>query len=374
MTILCMLIMTGLFPAQAAQEDKGKGEEPSLLVLMQQISDLKHENEQLRQKLEEIESGKSSLGEKIDALDRKMVEMAKENLRLRQLLREATAPTQPPVETKPVVQPPAQLPSPFPIAPAKRSIMGEVISNNPQVEVLLVRPGMNGGVVKGQKFEVMRKGKRVAAIEIVKVDPQISSAKVVEGKRSEIQSYDSIIELIASENPANPPVGNDKRDDDPLGDSVIASSLKISGQVGDEYVITGVTEKLKLGSTVYVYRNKILQGIITITKVDGEGALGIMASGSTGGKIESGDEVVLKEKKSPIQGIVKLVSAQTIALTIGTSQGVTVGQKYEVTRLGNFIATIEITDVREVFSFAKESGGASRAAIMAGDTVRLKED
>lgn len=354
--------------------------EPALKPPEETIETVKAENLRLRALTEELEGKLANMEEEhrrllsnINGLDRKIVEMAREIARLQKIVKDSAPPAakagDPEPKTLPVKSPPDKTPV-IPAGGPGRAITGEIMSNNTETGVILLRPGQNGGIAAGMKFEVVRDGKRVGMLMIDNAEARIARASVIEGDRKQIKVYDQIVEMVNPE--ATPDSTKKPVEGDPLGDKAVETLMVISGKIGDDYLITGETGRLQVGSKVYVYRDKKLKGILTIARLDRDGATARMTSDSGDAAIDTNDTVVLKERKTGITGIVKIVTAQAVAIDIGTDHGVVKGQVYVVERIGSVVGEIQISIVESYYSFAEPMVGSELSTFQRGDTVRLK--
>ena len=366
MTLLCALLFPVL--AQESADD-----------LKKEIERLKKENQQLRQRVSEMDDAS--------------VETAQTITRLRQAIKLLEDQAKP--ET---AKPPAALEEqkfPGPSAP----LIGKVVHVNAERGYVTIGIGKPQNVVVGYRFEIFRetfepgaglpKKSKLGVAEVEKYIGQDSMSwlKVIDGNVRDMRP-DDIAVAIRGMGPVAPPKDpkdakepKDPKDPkEPAPDPSKAGAFSITGQTGTSFLLDyGTVHGARQTDIVFAYLDGTLKARLRLDKVDKTYSVANLIPGSQTAGVpppERGDQIYTRELQKGLTGKVSFLNTKegSLAVDLRPRDGIKAGQRYEVRRNGAKVGTVLITDVQSWGSWAKPDGETKYEDIQKGDFVQVIEE
>jgi hypothetical protein len=267
-------------------------------------------------------------------------------------------------------------------------LKGRVIHVNSKPDFLLIDLGRDKKIEQGCKFEIVRRtfdkenqDGRLQKIGVAEFEKYIgeeastSKLRVVEGSAADMKVEDEAV-AIRSLPPVKEPA---KMEIEKSKNGV----YKITGLAG-RGALTGFTinyglsDGAKQTDMVFVYKDGIFKSKLRLDTVTRDFSVGnlIAPAADPMHTPEVGDQVFTREFQKSLAGKVALVDPQRglVATDLRQRDGVHIGQKLEVRRLGQRVGLISVTDVQAWGSWAKLEGDTKLDTIQKGDFVEAVED
>lgn len=336
-----------------------------------EIERLKKENQELRQRLKELEDAAL-----VSALETTYLRQAVN------LLKEQA-------DAKAAVPGP-EAPNPKPPGPINM-IRGKVVHVNAQMDFLTIGIGKAAGVVVGYRFEILRESfepgsdlPKITKLGVGEVEKFIGNdsmtkLKIIEGKASDMKPDDLAVAIRGTGPPAVPkaPKGAATTPD---GEAPRSGGFAITGQTGTSFLLDyGSLNGARQTDIVFVYMDGTLKARLRLDKVDKNYSVANLIPGTQVLGVpppERGDQIFTRELQRGLTGKVsflKLIDS-TLAVDLRPRDGIKVGQRYEVRREAKKVATIVITDVQSWGSWAKPEADSKFEDIQKGDFVQIIEE
>ena len=262
-------------------------------------------------------------------------------------------------------------------------LKGRVIHVDSKFNFLLIDLGRDKKLQPGYKFEIMRRVfdkdaidgryQKLGAAEFEKYigeEQSTSKLRVIEGTAAEMKVEDEAVAIRAVD-AAKEPV----KAAIPEPKNGIYKITGLAGRAGATgYTINyGSTDKAKQTDIVFVYKDGVYKNKLRLDTVTKEFSVGnlITPAADADHTPEVGDQVFIRELQKALAGKVALVDEKRgqVATDLRQRDGVRVGQKLEVRRLGQRVGLLSVTDVQAWGSWAKLEGDTKLDTIQNGDFV-----
>jgi hypothetical protein len=252
--------------------------------------------------------------------------------------------------------------------------------------------GKKDKVEVGYRFEIFRetyenggesKVTKLGSGEVEKFMGQDSMAKIVisEGTIAEMKPDDLAVAIRM----LGPLSGKDKEDPKaplpPDAAAIKEGIFKITGRAGNGvnagYVINfGTAQGAHQTQLLWVYADGKFKAKLRIDKVDKNHSIAFIIDNTMEIQPDTGDQVYLKELNKTLAGKVALSDEKRGVLAIDLRQrdGIKIGQRCEVRRLGQKLGTILVTEVQNWGSWARPEGDLKIEQLMKGDFVELIDE
>jgi hypothetical protein len=354
-------------------------EEASMLLCWVALGALGVQDDELRKEIERLRAENAALREKADLLEQQALEEARSNLSLRQtlkLLQSGVVAADRKADVPPPVAAAAQA---FP-APVQ-AIKGKIVHVNAELGFVTLGIGKREGVQIGYRFEIFRESfengadtpaqTRLAVAEVEKYIGQdsMSKLKLLEGDVKEIK-LDDIAVAIRKLAPVAPEAG-------PVAADGKTGIFRITGRAGAGYLTDyGQLQGARQTDLVFCYKDGVQKAKLRIDRVDKSYSVANVVQGSLLPGMpppDVGDEIYTRELDKVLSGKVSFSNAQKnlVAIDLRARDGVKVGQRFEVHRLGKKIGVIQVTDVAQWGSWAKPEGDTKYEDLQRYDIVRV---
>jgi hypothetical protein len=337
----------------------------ALVVLAQEPSadDLKKQVERLKQQVE--------------LLEQQSVDDARTIQRLRTALRafeESEPAAKAPVPAKPGVEGPA------PLTPIK----GKVHFVDPVNGFVAISCGKADKVQVGYKFEIFRETfengsdtptqTRLGVGEVDKFlgTGSTSKLKIIEGDIKEIKLDDIAVAIRKLPAPGAAPA--------PAPDAPRTGGYRITGRAGTGYMIDfGQAQGAVQTAIVFAVKEGVVKAKLRLDRVDKSYSVANIVAGSQMPGVpppDQGDEILLAEPNKQLSGKVSYIDSKTqlVAVDLRQHDGVKLGMRFGVFRLGKQVGTVEVTEIHPWGSWAKPEGDTKHEEVQRGDIVRVLEE
>ncbi len=339
----------------------------------------------LRKEIEKLKKQNLELQERLSLLEQSAVEDAQMIQRLKQIVKllesnsDRSAPEAPakPVPAGTKVEPPG------PPKPIKGRLVYVDVKNN----FVALSLGKKDGVEVGYKFDIYRetyenggesKLSPLGAGVCEKFMGQDSMAKVVitDGKIADMKADDLAV-AIRKLAPVAPKDEKKAAAEEPPKDGVYSITGRTGNAVNQGYVLNYTTvQGARQTQLMYCYKDGKFKAKLRLDKVEKTYSVGYVVDGTMELPPELGDQVYVKEIKNSLTGRVSFADEKKNKLVVDLHQkdGVKVGMRCEVRRLGQKIGTILITGVEGWGSWATPEGDLKIEQILKGDFVEVVEE
>ena len=353
------------------------------------------DGDELRKEVERLRAENSALRERSDLLEQEAVESARKLQRLERALKllESAAAAAPAPAGQPGAPAAAKVdgetapPAPTHPGPAF-AIKGKVVHIDPVMGFVALSVGKRQGVQSKYRFEIFRETfdngadtpvqTRLGVGEVEKFmgeEESLSKLKILEGNLKDMK-LDDVAVAIRVLQPLNPaavaPV--------PARDPSQPGIFKITGRAGAGYLSDyGQLQGARQTDIVFCYKDGTMKARLRIDRVDKNySVMNVIGAGAGPGipPPEVGDEVYTRELDKVLSGKISFSNAQKnlLAIDLRARDGVKVGQKFEVHRLGKKVGLLKVTDVQQWGSWAAPEGDTQFGDLTKGDIVRVVEE
>ena len=340
-----------------------------MMTAQESADDLKKEVEKLRVQVRDLQ-------ERIGQLEDAAVHDAQLIQRLRTAIKtlELTSQTEKPN----IPNPPGNDQGPTKV------LKGRVIHVDSKFNFLLIDLGRDRKLQPGYKFEIMRRVfdkdatdgryQKLGSAEFEKYigeEQSTSKLRVIEGTAAEMKVEDEAVAIRAVEPAGKEPV----KAAPPEPKNGIYKITGLAGRPGSTgYTINfGSSDKAKQTDIVFVYKDGVYKNKLRLDTVTKEFSVGnlITPAPDADHTPEVGDQVFIRELQKAMAGKVALVDEKRgqVATDLRQRDGVRIGQKLEVRRLGQRVGLLSVTDVQAWGSWAKLEGDTKLETIQKGDFV-----
>ena len=265
-------------------------------------------------------------------------------------------------------------------------LKGRVIHVDSKFGFLLINLGRKEKLQAGYTFEIVRRiyekdgppeGRlqKIGSAEFEKYigEEQISSKlHVTEGSAAEMKVDDDAVAIRAlSDVP-------DRKEPVKVDGGPRNGLYKITGMAGRAgtagYTINyGTTDGAKQTDIVFVYKDGVLKTKLRLDTVAKEFCVGNLISPAADATHtpDVGDQVFIRELQKALAGKVALVDEKRglVATDLRQRDGVRIGQKLEIRRLGQRVGLLSVTDVQAWGSWAKPEGDTKVESVQKGDFI-----
>jgi len=335
--------------------------------------------DELRKEIEKLKKHTVELQERLSLLEQAAVEDAQTIQRLRQVVKllESNVPPEPQEPKNP--QGDRIKPVLGPNAPIRAKVVFVDVKSN----FIALSCGKKEKCEVGYKFQILRETyenggeSKLTALglgEVEKFLGQDSMAKVVikEGNIADMKVDDIAVairkigDLPAVKEEAKEPTEAPK-------DGI----YRITGKLGGGFVINyGSIFGAHQTQLVYAYKDAKFKAKLRLDRVDKSYSVGYVVDGSMEIPPETDDQVHTKELNKAIIGKIMISDEKrgSVGVDLQERDGVKVGMRCEVRRLGKKLGTIRIEKVEKWVSWAKPEGELKYDMMQKGDFVEVVED
>jgi hypothetical protein len=269
-------------------------------------------------------------------------------------------------------------------------LKGRVLHVDTKFNFLLINIGREKNLQPGYRFEIIRKvyspgnpDPRVDKIGSAEFEKYIgeeestSKLRVVEGNSADMKLDDEAVAIRAL------PEVKETKDPKPAEARPVNGVYKITGTAGRPgapgFTINfGSIDGAKQTDIVFVYKDGVYKNKLRLDSVAKEFSVGnlIQPPNGTTDSPEVGDQVFTRELKKTVAGKVAMIDPNRgqVATDLRQRDGVHVGQRLEIRRLGQKIGILTVTDVQAWGSWAKPDQETKLDLIQKGDFVVAPEN
>jgi hypothetical protein len=327
---------------------------------------------------DELKKEVDRLKKQVETLEQQSVEDARTIQRLKGILR-AMEEAGPAAKT-PAAPPKAAVDGPAPVNP----IRGKVHYVDPVHGYVAISVGKAEKVEVGYKFEIFRETfengsdtpiqTRIGMGEVEKFlgTGGTSKLKIIEGDIKEMK-LDDIAVAIRRLGPAAPPPA-------PSPEGPKTGGYRITGRAGTGYMIDyGQASGATQTAIVFAVKEGVVKAKLRLDRVDKTYSVANIVAGSQPAGVpppDQGDEILLSEPNKQLSGKVAYLDSKTqlVAVDLRQHDGVKIGQRFGVHRLGKQVGTLEITEIHPWGSWAKCDGETKHDEIQRGDIIRILDE
>ena len=329
--------------------------------------------------LDKLRKDVATLTEKIKAIEQENKELRKQNIdlareviELKQTLKELTSggtpSTSPPNNTGNTDNPDNAVPD--------KPIKGTVLVVASTTGKIVIKPGEDGGVKVGYKFNVLKENNKIATIEVERVVDRYSITKLVEGKFEDVkygQNTEAVLGKIEN-TPANNVTVNKPPPANKAQEAPVVSGIITEGKYTTYVLNLGKFEGIKVGDKILVQdKDKSGKCYLLVDIVEDDFSLARLDKQLKSTGITVGDNITIEKPQEKGQvGRVRIKNKGLVAIDIGSKAGGKVGLYYSVMRDGKTIAEVVIKETYDDWSLVVPVEGSSDANIQVGDQLKLK--
>jgi len=321
------------------------------------------------------------LRQEVELLERQAVEDARTIQRLRTALRllEDAGAAAPKAPANGGAKAPAEGPAPT------QPIRGKVHFVDPVNGFVAISVGKADKVEVGYKFEIFRETfeggsdtptqTRLGLGEVEKFlgTGSTSKLKIIEGDVKEMKLDDVAVAIRKL-----PPAGAAPAA--PAADPNRPAGYRITGRAGTGYMIDyGQIHGAQQTAIVFAVKEGVVKAKLRLDRVDKSYSVANIVAGSQPAGVpppDQGDEILLTEPNKQLSGKVAYLDSKTqlVAVDLRQHDGVKVGQRFGVHRLGKQVGVIEISEIHPWGSWAKLVPDTKHEDIQRGDIVRILDE
>lgn len=328
---------------------------------------------------DELKKDVERLKKQVELLEQQSVEDARTIQRLRAALRslEESGPLTKPAPsttTKPAGEGPA------PLTPIK----GKVHFVDPVNGFVAISVGKQDKVEVGYKFEIFRETfengsdtptqTRLGMGEVDKFlgSGSTSKLKIVEGDIKEMKLDDIAVAIRRLPPPGPAPAA--------APEAPKTGGYRITGRAGTGYMIDyGQSSGATQTAIVFAVKEGVVKAKLRLDRVDKTYSVANIVAGSQPAGVpppDQGDEILLTEPNKQLSGKVAYLDSKTqlVAVDLRQHDGVKIGQRFGVHRLGKQVGTVEVTEIHPWGSWAKCDGETKHEDIQRGDIIRILDE
>lgn len=321
------------------------------------------------------------LRKEVELLERQAVEDARVIQRLRSALRllEEGGAAAPKAPSNGGTKPAAEGPAPT------QPIRGKVHFVDPVNGFVAISVGKGDKVEVGYKFEIFRETfeggadtptqTRLGLGEVEKFlgTGSTSKLKIIEGDVKEMKLDDIAVAIRKLPPPGAAPAPAVDPAQKPAG-------YRITGRAGTGYMVDyGQIHGAQQTAIVFAVKEGVVKAKLRLDRVDKSYSVANIVAGSQPAGVpppDQGDEIFLTEPNKQLSGKVAYLDSKTqlVAVDLRQHDGVKIGQRFGVHRLGKQVGTVEITEIHPWGSWAKLDADTKHEDIQRGDIVRILDD
>jgi hypothetical protein len=324
---------------------------------------------------DELKKEIDRLKKQVELLEQQAVDDARVIQRLRSVVRALE-------ENGPAAKAPAAAP---PKAPADGPApLIKVHYVDPVHGYVAISVGKADKVEVGYKFEIFRETfengsdtptqTRIGMGEVEKFlgTGGTSKLKIIEGDIKEMK-LDDIAVAIRRLGPSAPSPS-------PTPEAPKTGGYRITGRAGTGYMIDyGQASGATQTAIVFAVKEGVVKAKLRLDRVDKTYSVANIVAGSQPAGVpppDQGDEILLAEPNKQLSGKVAYLDSKTqlVAVDLRQHDGVKIGQRFGVHRLGKQVGTLEITEIHPWGSWAKCDGETRHDEIQRGDIIRILDD
>ncbi|HEX7899305.1 MAG TPA: hypothetical protein VF950_16180 [Planctomycetota bacterium] len=288
-------------------------------------------------------------------------------------------------ENAPAAKAPAGSPAkaadgPAPLTPIK----GKVHFVDPVNGFVAISCGKAEKVEVGYKFEIFRETfeggsdtpiqTRLGVGEVDKFlgTGSTSKLRITEGDIKEMKLDDIAVAIrkLPAQGPAPAAAPEGPR----------TGGYRITGRAGTGYMIDfGQAQGAVQTALVFAVKEGVVKAKLRLDRVDKAYSVANIVPGSQPPGVpppDQGDEILLSEPNKQLSGKVAYLDSKTqlVAVDLRQHDGVKIGQRFGLHRLGKQVGTVEITEIHPWGSWAKCDGETKHDEIQRGDIIRILEE